>query len=45
MPNTAPRHVSDMEKPVEPAKINECTEIRDVLDLSLSDLTDEEFLD
>ena len=45
MSNTAPRHVGDMEKPVESAKINECPEISNVLDLSLSDLTDKEFLD
>ena len=45
MPNTAPRHVSDMEKSVESAKINERTKISNILDLSLSDLTNEEFLD
>ena len=45
MAHPAPRHVGDVEQTVEPAQVDERTEVGDVLDRALSDLTNEELFD
>jgi hypothetical protein len=44
MPNTAPRHIGDVQKAVESAQVDEGTEVGDVLDLAFAHLPDQELL-
>ena len=44
MPDPAPRHVGDVQEPVESAQVDERTEVGDVLDLPFANLPDQELL-
>ena len=39
-----PSHIRDMEQSIDATQINKCTEVRNVLDDTLSDLTNFQFL-